>query len=101
MSNFQRKFQDWQEKMSQKTEKEKHNFALTVSFLITAIVTFFVISNWYFIISGNNFDSSMLSDFQEAFSKQYASFSEGMNEFREAKNNIQNIVSGQQATTSQ
>ncbi len=56
--------------MNQKTEKEKHNYALSVAFFVTAIVTFFVVSKWYFLISGNNIDSSLFTEIENFIKEQ-------------------------------
>jgi predicted neutral ceramidase superfamily lipid hydrolase len=61
--NFQEKFKKWQEKMKGKSEEEKHNYALTISFLIGAVVCFFVVSSWYYRIVGGDFKSSVFSEF--------------------------------------
>lgn len=70
MYNFEEKFYSWRERMNQKTEKEKHNYALSVAFFVTAIVTFFVVSKWYFLISGNNIDSSLFTEIENFIKEQ-------------------------------
>jgi hypothetical protein len=64
MSNFQAKYINWQKKMSARSENEKHNYALTVSLFISAIVFFFIASGWYFRISGDSFDTSLFTDLE-------------------------------------
>ena len=75
MSNFEEKFNNWKERMKVKTEKERDNYALSVAFFLTAIVVFFVVSNWYFIISGNSINSSLFTDLEQMFYEQKRSFS--------------------------
>ena len=69
MYNFEEKFDNWKERMNQKTEKERHNYALSVAFFVTAIVTFFVVSKWYFLISGNNVNSSLFTEIESFFTE--------------------------------
>jgi flagellar biosynthesis/type III secretory pathway M-ring protein FliF/YscJ len=91
MSNFEEKFKNWQERMSQKSEKEKHVYAMTVAVVITGIVFFFIASNWYFQISGNNLNSTLFTDLEESFTNQTKSFSEEWGNFRmESKKLIDN-----------
>jgi hypothetical protein len=77
--NFQEKFLRWQEKMRGKSEEEKHNYALTVSFLIGAIVCFFVVSSWYYRITGNVAQASILSDFEGFYLEQKQTFNNFFN----------------------
>lgn len=79
MSNFEEKFNSWRERMNQKTEKEKHNYALSVAFLLTAVVTFFVVSKWYFLISGENLNKSMFTEIQGFYESQSQTFKNFLN----------------------
>lgn len=79
MSNFEQKFNHWRERMSRKTEKEKHNYALSVAFLLTAVVTFFVVSKWYFLISGENLNKSMFTEIQGFYETQSQVFKNFLN----------------------
>lgn len=70
MYNFEEKFENWREQMIRKTEKEQHNYALTISLFITAFVAFFVISKWYFLISGDEFNNSLFTDIENFYNDQ-------------------------------
>lgn len=70
MSNFEEKFNDWQEKMEKKSEKEQHNYALSVALFITAIVTFFIASKWYFVISGDDLKTSLFTDIENFYNER-------------------------------
>lgn len=60
--------------MNQKSERERHNYALTTSFILTAVVAFFIISSWYYRISGESLDTSFFTDIEEMYNKQKTSF---------------------------
>ena len=79
MSNFEEKFNNWRERMNQKTEKEKHNYALSVAFFLTAVVTFFVVSKWYFLISGENLNKSVFTEIQSFYESQSQTFKNFLN----------------------
>ena len=96
MSNFQEKFNNWQERMNRKTEKEKHNYALTVSFLLGAIVLFFVASNWYFRLGGESFDTSIFTDIESILNKQKENFSATGAQFKSDYSQIKDTVTGSQ-----
>lgn len=93
MFNFEEKFNNWQERMNQKTEKEKHNYALSVAFFLTALVAFFIISNWYFILSGNNINSSLFTDIQEMFDEQKENFNKNWTGLKNEKDSLVNEIS--------
>lgn len=78
--------------MNQKSEKEKHNYAISVAFFITAIVTFFVASNWYFIISGNNVNTSIFTEIEKVFSDQTKNISEQFQTINQQKNEILDVI---------
>lgn len=84
--------------MSQKSEKEKHNYALSVAFLLTALVTFFVISNWYFIISGDNFNTSLFTEIERIYTEQKQKISSGFESLNQDKNQILEVVNQTQET---
>ncbi len=63
-------FKRWQEKMSKKTDRERHNYAMTWALLISAFMLFFVLSNWYYKFSGETIDTSILSSFVDIFPKK-------------------------------
>lgn len=96
MSNFEEKFRNWQEKMSKKSEREKHNYAITVAIILTAIVTFFVVSNWYYRISGESLNSSFFTDIENIFYEQRNNFNGALESFNQQKENIIETVSGNQ-----
>lgn len=74
MSNFEEKFRNWQEKMNRKTDTERHVYAMSVALFSAAVVSFFVISNWYFVISGNEVKSSIFTDLENIFYEQRDAF---------------------------
>lgn len=67
--------------MNKKSEKEKHNYALTVAVVLTGVLTFFTISNWYFIISGNSLNSSFFTEIEETYNNQKDVFSKAWKGF--------------------
>jgi PDZ domain-containing secreted protein len=86
MSNFEQKFKNWQERMNAKSEKEKHNYAITVSIIVTAIVTFFVASSWYYRISGESLNTSFFTEVEEFLASQKGDFFGVMDRLSETKN---------------
>ena len=100
MSNFEEKFNNWRERMNQKSEKEKHNYALSVAFFIAAIATFFVVSNWYFVISGNSINTSIFTEIERVYSEQKQNISEGLKSLDQQKNEILDVVNKSQEVLS-
>ena len=92
--NFETKFKNWANRMNKKSEKEKHNYALTVAFLLTAVVFFFVASSWYFRISGESYDTSIFTDLENIFNNQKNIFNQRKNEIIVSKDQIMNTFSG-------
>ncbi len=92
MTNFEEKFNKWRERMNQKSEKEKHNYALSVAFFFTALITFFVVSNWYFIISGNSFNSSLFTDIEQMYAEQKEKFGTDLQSISQQKDEILDLV---------
>lgn len=88
MSNFEEKFKNWQEKMNKKSDKEKHYYALSVSFFVTAIVTFFVVSNWYFTLMGDNFDTSFFTQMEDGMKNQYSTIKKNYEKVSQLKEKI-------------
>jgi len=68
--SFQKRFRGWQERMQNKSEEERHNYALTVSIILGAIITFFVISGWYFRLTGGSIETGIFSEFESFYSEQ-------------------------------
>ena len=68
--NLQEKFYRWQEKMSKKSEKEKHNYAWTVAILMGCITIFFVTSTWYFRIFGGDTQTSYFTELEGIYREQ-------------------------------
>ncbi len=62
--SFQKRFKNWQERMQNKSEEERHNYALTVSIILGAVITFFVVSSWYFRLTGGDIQTSVYSEFE-------------------------------------
>jgi hypothetical protein len=58
---------------------------------LTAIVTFFVISSWYYRISGAKLENSFFTDIEETFSVQKKNFQNFTNSLNFEKENFQNI----------
>lgn len=85
--------------MSRKTEKERHNLAMTISFLITGVVVFFVLSSWYFRISGDSYDTSFFTDIEGLYKTQSENFIEIRNDVNKDREQISNIISGFASTS--
>lgn len=100
MSNFERRFENWREKMNRKTEKEKHAYALGVAFIVTLIVFFFVASNWYFQIMGDSFNTSFFTDVEATFNDQRENFYNLENSFTSQKNDFMNTLNMSKVGTS-
>lgn len=81
MTNYQEKFNNWQERMSKKSEQEKHNYAITIAILCGCIALFFVISAWYFRIYGGNFETSYFTDLESMYRDQKENFINIYNKF--------------------
>lgn len=67
--NFQEKYYRWAERMQKKTPEERHNYALTVSFFLGAVVCFFVVSSWYYRLTGGDFSSSIFTDLENFYTQ--------------------------------
>ena len=81
MSNIEKKFESWQERMSKKSEQEKHNYALTVAIFVGCVALFFVISTWYFRIFGDNIQTSYFTEIEEIYRDQKANILNIYNKF--------------------
>lgn len=68
--SFQKRFKKWAEKMQGKSEEDRHNYALTVSVILGAIITFFVVSSWYFRLTGGSIETGIFSEFESFYSEQ-------------------------------
>ena len=79
--NLETRFKNWQEKMSKKSESEKHNYALTVAFLLGAVATFFVVSTWYFRIYGDDVQTSFFTEAEQIFREQKENLKSMYNKF--------------------
>lgn len=79
--NIENKFRNWQERMSRKSESEKHNYALTVSLFFGCIALFFVLSSWYFRIFGSNIQTSFFTEAEEMYRAQKENFVNVYNKF--------------------
>jgi len=94
MTNFEEKFSNWRERMNQKTDREKHNYALTVALFLTAIVFFFVASRWYIEISGKTIGGSFFTDIEDVITSQKESFLQKKAELGENYRDIVDTISG-------
>ena len=75
---------------------------ITIAFTLTAIVFFFVASNWYFQISGNSFDSSLFTDIESSWNSGSSNFSQIFNQLGTQKTQlIQNFSQNPTATSTQ
>lgn len=99
MSNFEEKFNNWQRKMNQKSDREKHNYALTVALFITAIVFFFVASRWYFEISGRSVQGSLVTDVEGLITSQKQKFIEKKQELAVSYKQLMDAISGSETVT--
>jgi hypothetical protein len=101
MTNFEEKFSNWRHRMNQKTDREKHNYALTVALFLTAIVFFFVASRWYFEISGKSIGGSFFTDIEEVVSSQKQGFLKKKEELGQNYKEFVDTLSGAQTVVSQ
>lgn len=76
--------------MSKKTEKEKHDYAITVTFLITFLVVLFVISSWYYRISGDSVNSSFFTDLEKIYNDQLINIQKSSENLNQEANKIMN-----------
>ena len=72
---MENKFFAWQKKMRGKSDKERHNYALTVSILVGCIALFFVISVWYYRIFGGDLQTSLFTEIEQIYREQKKYFS--------------------------
>jgi hypothetical protein len=89
--SLQSSFKNWQERMSKKSDIEKHNYALTVAFLGGAIALFFVASSWYYRISGEVLTESYFTLAEEFLNKQKINFLQIKTEFNAQTEDISNL----------
>ena len=85
-------FSNWFQKMKNKSEIEQHRFALTFSLFIGSVVLFFVVSGWYFRISGESINSSFFTDLEDAYNSSKNFFSSSTDSFQNFRTNLPSFL---------
>lgn len=96
MTNLEDRFSDFRLKMSKKSERERHNFALTVALLMGSVVLFFVASSWYFRISGDSYDTSFFTKLEDVFNQQRGQFTGKFVEFSNIRADVVKTLNGEE-----